>query len=856
MPAHPEPKEKAGGQDGTADGTQYERRSRTMRYIVSDRPGGKPVIAVSAGELCPLDRLLPLPAGDVRRLSGMLPVSPSRRIGCDIEKDGTVFRIYGTADGVIDGQGGDPPAVAEFRTSGRAGQPSDRSLLFAYMLCRNLGAEKAGITVFSTDRELSAVSELSEKTYAAGELEKRVDAMLARALPAARDLAQRSVRRAASGGKTPFRFPFPSLREGQRELIENVYTAVKNGERLFAEAPTGIGKTVSVLYGAARALYALGEGKIFYLTAKNSTTREAFTAAAALDRAGADMRTLVLASKEQICPFAKGADRDTFVCDPETCPLMRNMTAGEPAALSSLLSKWKGFTPGAVAGAAAEHGICPHELSLDLSGFCDLIICDINYAVSPAVRLRRYFGSERAAEEKFIFLSDEAHNLPDRARDTFSAELRPEDTAALESLLPETAGAAAVPGPGAPRGGTDGLNRQDRDEPAPAASLSSLLAALRTSLEGLASFCGDTSVKDENGDVSGYFCGSEPPAAVDAAVRALLPELRRFRAAHRGERELSAAASSLARKCTSWLDASSAFDRRYRTYISIDRGALCARLYCLDPSGRLGEALSASYSSVFFSATLTPPDYFSDLLAGGGGRSLSLPSPFPKENLFAAAYTALDTRWESRDGSGSVKKAVAVIAAACSAKKGNYIVFFPSYRYLDRVYAAFTEKYPKVATAVQRRGSGRGEGVSRFISFFTDDDRLKVGFCVLGGAFSEGIDLPGRKLIGTVIIGVGLPGISAERNMIREYYDSRSECGYDYAYTYPGLIRVLQAAGRVIRRPDDRGVVILADDRYADPKYRSLMPPHMSEMRYTSDILSLQAGLRSFWNGEKMPLSE
>ena len=837
-----------------------------MRYLLSDRPGGMPVIAVSAGELCPLDRLLPLPAGDVRRLSGMLPVSPSRRIVCDVEKDGTVFRIYGTADGVIDGQGAACPVVAEFRTSGRAGQPSDRSLLFAYMLCRNLGTEKAGITVFSTDRELSAVTELTEKAYDAGTLGKRVDAMLARALPAARDLAQRSEMRAAAGGKAPFRFPFPSLREGQRELIENVYTAVKNGERLFAEAPTGIGKTVSVLYGAARALYALGEGKIFYLTAKNSTTREAFTAAAALDRAGAGLRTLVLASKEQICPFAKGTDRDTFVCDPETCPLMKNMASGEPAALSSLLAKWKGFTPGSVAGAAAEHGICPHELSLELSGFCDLVICDINYAVSPAVRLRRYFGSERTSEEKYIFLSDEAHNLPDRARDTFSAELRPEDTAALESLLSDSEGTASghvlrgradVADAGhtySLRGSSERGNAMHPDEPA--AALQSLLAALRMSLEGLVSLCGDDSVKDENGDVSGYFCGSEPPAAVDAAVRALLPELRRFRASHRGERALSAAASALARKCTSWLDASSAFDRKYRTYISIDRGAICARLYCLDPSGRLGEALSASYSSVFFSATLTPPDYFSDLLAGGGGRSLSLPSPFPKENLFAAAYTALDTRWESRDGAGSVKKAVAVIAAACSAKKGNYIVFFPSYRYLDRVYAAFTEKYPKVATAVQRRGAGRGEGVSRFISFFTDDDRLKVGFCVLGGAFSEGIDLPGRKLIGTVIIGVGLPGISAERNMIREYYDSRSECGYDYAYTYPGLIRVLQAAGRVIRRPDDRGVVILADDRYADPKYRALMPPHMSDMRYTSDILSLQAGLRSFWNGEKMPLSE
>ena len=224
---------------------------------------------------------------------------------------------------------------------------------------------------------------------------------------------------------------------------------------------------------------------------------------------------------------------------------------------------------------------------------------------------------------------------------------------------------------------------------------------------------------------------------------------------------------------------------------------------------------------------------------------MSLPSPFPRENLGLIALTSVSTRFEDRDK--SYKKIAGAIAATVAARRGNYIVYFPSYKYMQSVADIFTARYPNVPVAIQRSGMTRQER-EEFLSFFEDDvGRLRVGFCVLGGSFSEGVDLPGSRLIGTLIVGVGLPGLSAERNIIRDYFENRAECGYDYSYTYPGMNSVLQAAGRVIRRPEDRGVVILIDDRYAGEKYRALYPPHWQGMRFAADIPALQAELAEFW---------
>ena len=293
------------------------------------------------------------------------------------------------------------------------------------------------------------------------------------------------------------------------------------------------------------------------------------------------------------------------------------------------------------------------------------------------------------------------------------------------------------------------------------------------------------------------------------------------------------------------------YDSRFLTYVMVFGGDIKVRLYCLDPSDVLNRRMNKGVSSILFSATLTPIDYFTDLLGGGkGSETLVLPTPFEKENLFIAAVDSVSTRYDDRNDK-TYKRIVAVIASSVSAKPGNYIVYFPSYSFMEEVKKHFERKYPNVKLIVQHKGMGRAER-DRFLSEFKEDEgRLRIGFCVLGGSFSEGVDLPGSKLIGTVIVGVGLPGLSNENNIIKEYYDIKSECGYDYAYTFPGMNNILQAAGRVIRTDTDKGIVILIDDRYGEDKYKLLFPPQWSHMVYTGDPTSLSKAVSDFWNKEK-----
>jgi Rad3-related DNA helicase len=287
------------------------------------------------------------------------------------------------------------------------------------------------------------------------------------------------------------------------------------------------------------------------------------------------------------------------------------------------------------------------------------------------------------------------------------------------------------------------------------------------------------------------------------------------------------------------------YDRHYPTFINTVNHKTSLLLYCLDPSNNLSIALERAVASVLFSATLTPTEYFADIL-GGGKKTVSVDfeSPFPRENLCVVAVDKISTKYEEREK--SYKKIASCIAATVSAKVGNYMVFFPSYGYMEAVHKIFSKKYPQVTTLVQKKNMYPSEREA-YLSEFRDDGKLRIGFCVLGGSFSEGIDLPGKRLIGVVVVGVGLPGISDENNIIRDYYDEKCGMGYDYAYTYPGMNAVLQAVGRVIRTETDRGVAVLIDDRYAEPKYRSLFPKEWKGMNLVGDPLSLAEIMRRFW---------
>ena len=345
----------------------------------------------------------------------------------------------------------------------------------------------------------------------------------------------------------------------------------------------------------------------------------------------------------------------------------------------------------------------------------------------------------------------------------------------------------------------------------------------------------------------GYDLSRAPMESLCSLVRTTRTGLESWLRSHRGdayETDVYTACAALKH----FEIISEYYDEHFLTFVTVEGDERCVRLICLDPSSILSACLSRAHASVLFSATLTPSDYFADILGGGKGAvRISLPSPFKPSQLCLAAVPTVSTRFEDR--AKSYKKIASLIAATVSAKAGNYIVYFPSYDYMEKVLERFVQKYPQVETVVQTRGMTAVQREA-FLEAFRDDRRLRIGFCVLGGSFSEGIDLPGRLLIGTVIVGTGLPGLSNERNILRDYYETTRERGYDYAYTYPGMNRVLQAAGRVIRREEDRGVVVLIDSRFGEERYKMLFPDYWSHIRYAGDAFELAEMVSDFWKNQ------
>ena len=614
------------------------------------------------------------------------------------------------------------------------------------------------------------------------------------------------------------RFPYGELREGQEIMIRESFSAIKKGRRVFIEAPTGTGKTISALYPAARAM---GEGycdKIFYLTPKTATRKEAFSAMAKLYSSGSRLRTVVISAKEQVCPCGKSGDGKRVRCSDGSCEYSRGYYSRLDSALREMLENYTGYSTSLIRATAEKYKVCPYELSLDLSELCDVVICDYNYVFDPVVYFRRYFGAN-APKGRYTFLIDEAHNLGDRVREAYSAELLLSSLSGLREKI-------------------DALDKSE---------ISQLLVSAEEAFFALVKLCKDNSVRDENGDLRGFYIGNEP-------IESLVKALERFSAgvgsflfknpAHYLFEEVLELSLSVKR----FLKICELFDSNFRFYVSLFGGDISVKCYCLDPSELINASLLRAESAVLFSATLTPAEYFCNILGGKSrARTVSLPSPFDSENLCVAVADYVNTRFEDRED--NAKRFATVIAATVKARAGNYIAYFPSYKCLEDTYKAFVKKYPLVTTVVQRKNMTVRQKDEFLSEFKEDSGRLRIGFCVLGGVFSEGVDLPGSRLIGSIIFGVGLPALSNEKNILREYYDNKNEegIGYDYAYTFPGMNNVLQAAGRVIRGSDDVGVVVLADDRYATPKYRELFPAHWKGVRYAGNASSLAEIMRRFW---------
>ncbi len=573
-------------------------------------------------------------------------------------------------------------------------------------------------------------------------------------------------------------FPFQGFRGGQRELARRVYRAIRDRRHLFVEAPTGLGKTMATLFPAAKALPLLGEGKIFFLTAKTPGRIAAAEAVKHLRRAGAKLRCLTLTAKNRIC-FTDNPNG----CDPRVCPYAIGYHDRIRPALRELLEQER-LDREMVELMARKHMVCPFELSLDASSWCDIVIGDFNHAFDPSARLQRHFAEGGG---RHVILVDEAHNLVDRSRDMHSATLSPLDLEvrpgavrakgaskarrALESARALLVEAVRMPS-------SNYLPARDYHDGSvfleiPKDLLSACRDAART-LEGLLA-----SLKPGT-DLGGWI---EPWFALN-----------------------------------DWLRAAEAFDDTCRIITRPQEHSVT--VFCADPSSRLRGDLRALRCAVFFSATLSPMDYFRDLLGGDSGdESAVFDSPFAPDQM-RLRILAADITYKNR--ATSLDTVATAVAEHVQSVPGNHLVFCPSMAYLDDLCAMLQALLPEEVLMTQTRGMPDAER-SAFLDSFQPESR-RTALAVLGGIFSEGIDLPGERLVGVTVIGTGLPRLSLERDILQAHFEEKKGSGFDYAYRFPGMQRVLQAAGRLIRTETDKGSALLVDQRFLEPRHQILFP--------------------------------
>lgn len=565
-------------------------------------------------------------------------------------------------------------------------------------------------------------------------------------------------------------FPFNTYRKGQRELAISCFNTIKEQAVLFAQAPTGIGKTISTIFPAVKSLGENRGERIVYLTAKTITRTVAEEAVNKLKDNGLICRSITLTSKEKIC------FKDKTKCNPDYCEYAIDYYDKVNDVIFDILNDDTDFTRVKIEEYAKENKVCPFELSLDLSLWCDVIICDYNYAFDPRAKLKRFFEDD---VDKNILLVDEGHNLVDRARSMFSAEIYKSKIMQASKLI---------------KGKVPKLYKA-------LTSINKELIEVRREVQELE--VNSMYKKDQYKDLykllriflkecDEYLVKSVNTEGYDE-IRDLYFEIRSF------------------------ISISELFSDKYVTLVEINRNDAKVKLFCVNPTENLAKVVQEAYSTIIFSATLTPINYYIDLL-GGNEKSyrMKLPSPFRKENLKVYGHS-LNMRFRQREN--NIDNLCKLINKFKEEQLGNYMIFLPSYQYLKQIYERYIEIYSDKDTICQQEVLTEREK-EEFINNFQDGANI-LAFCVIGGIFSEGIDLPGNKLIGCIIVGVGFPKISNEGDIIKDYYEEK---GFDYAYIYPGINKIMQAAGRVIRTEEDKGRILLIDDRYFTIKYRSLLP--------------------------------
>lgn len=593
-------------------------------------------------------------------------------------------------------------------------------------------------------------------------------------------------------------FPF-AYRKGQRKMVSGIYHAISKKEQIFIQAPTGVGKTMSAVFPAVRAI---GQGMaetVFYLTARTITRTVAQDAFEILRDRGLLFKVITITAKEKLC-FC-----DKPECDPEKCPYAKGHYDRINDAVYELWTTEQSFDRETLLRHAQKWQVCPFEMSLDLAVWMDGVICDYNYVFDPNVCLKRFFGENVSGN--YLFLIDEAHNLVDRGREMYSASICLNDVIETRKFVKPYS-----------------------------QKLWKKLGKVKKQMEELRQNCGEWKVEENAGvlpisllSVQGeldQFLEESPAQEVVDGILDFYFEVRDF------------------------LNISELVDDNYVVYTAFDEnGRFYMKLFCVNPAENLQKCLDKGNSTVFFSATLLPLQYYRKMLSTRSENfGMYVESPFEQKKRCLMICRDVSSKY-TRRGYEEYRKIAEYIARMSWQKKGNYMVFFPSYRLMEDVYQVYQDEFSvSWVRCISQHASMTELEREEFLEEFTEEtEETLVGFCVMGGIFSEGIDLIGDRLIGAAVVGTGLPQVNCEREILKGYYDEKGEQGFDYAYRYPGMNKVLQAAGRVIRTKEDTGAILLMDERFLNRDYRNLFPREWNDA-CTCTLGNVEKHLQVFWD--------
>ena len=674
-----------------------------------------------------------------------------------------------------------------------------QAMCYGYFWCTEKDLEGIGVQITYCSMETEEIRRF-RKEYSFEELKEWFQGLIHEYLKWAEYRYRHDLRRAASLKELAFPFPY---RKGQKELAVNVYRAIARGRNLYIQAPTGIGKTLSVIFPS---LKAMGEGmgdKLFYLTAKTVTRRVAEEAFSILRTRGLFFSAVTITAKEKLCFLEQPS------CNPEDCPYAKGHYDRVNDAVFDIIHQESAITRERILTYAEKHRICPFEFCLDISSWVDGIICDYNYVFDPNVRLKRYFAEGGKGE--YLFLVDEAHNLVSRGREMYSAALVKEDVLLAARLV---------------------KSRSPR--------LARLLNACNKTLLEMKRQCENYAVL-ENVDFLIY-----QVRETYGVMEEFMEENPEFE-----DREL---VLDFYFQVRDFLNTADYMDEGYEIYSQLkEDGTFAVNLFCIDPSGRLRACMDQGISTILFSATLLPMPYYKELLSGEpDGYAIYAQSPFPRENRLLLVGRDVSSRY-SRRNSREYRKAASYIQKVVGARAGNYMIFCPSYQYMDQIAQILLAETDPEQTHILVQESHMDEAAREaFLEEFYQTQpegqkkRSLAALCVMGGIFGEGIDLKEESLIGVVIIGTGIPQVCPRQDILRRYFDERGKPGFSYAYQYPGMNKVMQAAGRVIRTAGDTGTILLMDDRFLLRENQLLLPEEWDSY-YEVNLHNYKTVLGHFW---------